>query len=119
MKDKGLIVIGLVVALTVLTVTVVSASQWEHEAIPVQENEALGGIDSGCIPSNLRRVIPNTCFRFQPAPSAARNWADYTTGEYLPSLSNGGIDSGCIPSNLRRVIPNTCLRFQPAPSAAR
>ena len=108
MKHKGLIVVGLVVALTVLTVTVVSASQWEHEAIPVQENESLGGIDSGCIPSDLRRVIPNTCFRTQPDPSAASNWADHTTGEYLPSLSNGGIDSGCIPSNLRRVIPNTC-----------
>jgi hypothetical protein len=119
MKHKGLIVVGLVVALTVLTVTVVNASQWEHEAIPVQENESLGGIDSGCIPSDLRRVIPNTCFRTQPDPSAASNWADHTTGEYLPSLSNGGIDSGCIPSNLRRAIPNTCLRFQPDASAAR
>jgi hypothetical protein len=119
MKHKGLIVVGLVVALTVLAVTVVSATQWEHKAIPVQENATLGGIDSGCIPSNLRRVIPNTCFRIQPDPSAARNWAGYTTSEYLPSLSTGGIDSECIPSNLRRVIPNTCFRIQPDPSAAR
>ena len=108
MKDIGLIVIGLVVALTVFTVTVVSAGQWQHKAIPVQENEALTGIDSGCIPSDLRRVIPNTCFRLQPDPSAARNWADHTIGEYMPPIPNGGIDSGCIPSNLRRAIPNTC-----------
>jgi hypothetical protein len=47
-------------------------SYWEQIPFPVQENEAHGGIDSGCIPSNLRRVIPNTCFRSQLDPSAAR-----------------------------------------------
>jgi ubiquitin len=189
MKRKGLTVVGLILALTVLVVTEAGATReadlakvrkatavtklrlrtggqdialivedevttaerwleyvrWKHNVIPTPENTeteisqslsnedrvwsgytsedlpplSSGRIGSECIPSDLRRAIPNTCFRFQSDVSAARNWADRTTAKSLPPTSGGRIGNECIPSDLRRAIPNTCLRFQPDPSAAR